>query len=541
MVICYLTFLTESGKLLSVDDLDINLVATFLKGVGSKLLEEYDKGPVYLFERMKILRNVGDKRVGDVLQPVWVPRNVSLLFFHPTPHEFFGGARAEIALYTHDDVTDEKLITGPIDQQIDQVLSFILNTTKEEARHEFVAYPARALREAVVNAFYHRSYEHCHCDPVKIHIKPNCIDVISYPGPNPALKKEHFTEGNEVPCVPSRNRRIAEFLKDRKLAEGRFTGVRTIFKTMKQNKNPKPSFSFSSEHFQVRLPGHPKYIAYSILRDVDNLCAKGEKEDAVKLLKEFLDKHLFDEHSFICSDMLIRKLLELHDDDASHPNVQPYDRFISEKLQRRIPLIKELCKWSVAEKMQDTSKGVTIVKKLVEEGATCEDLQSAIMKAVALCQERSDDAQQLLEAVQSAHKLFEAMGDVTQTNAYVAFQFACCKFNLYVKKCRSDKQRKDLIRYLKEAEDYVNKATQLTNEEYKNHLATQYRQLGYIHSQLCLIQKSTDEQIITYYNKARRYNPEIRISPVFIPPEYRSQYMSSANLGSPARDFSFVW
>ena len=490
---------------------------------------------------MKLLRNVGDKRVGDMLQPVWVPRNVALLFFHPTPHEYFGGARAEIALYTHDDVTDEKLIKGPIDQQIDQVLSFILKTTKEEARHEFVAYPARALREAVVNAFYHRSYEHCHCDPVKIHIKPNCIDVISYPGPNPALKKEHFTEGNEVPCVPSRNRRIAEFLKDRKLAEGRFTGVRTIFKTMKQNKNPKPSFSFSSEHFQVRLPGHPKYIAYSIIRDVDNLCTKGEKEEAVKVLKEFLDEHLFHEHPFICSDMLIRKLLELHDNDTSHPSVRPYQSFISEKLQRRIPLITELCKWCVAEEMQDISTGVKIVKDLVKEGATSEYLQSVISKAVALCQEKSGDRQQVLEAIQNAHKLFEAMGDVTQTDAYVAFQFACCKFNLYAKKCRSDKQRKDLIRYLKEAEDYVNKATQLTNEEYKHHLATQYRQLGYIHSQLCLIKKSTEEQIITYYDKARRYNPEIRINPFFIPPDYRSQFMSSADLGSPARDFSFVW
>ena len=267
---------------------------TFLKGIDSKLLEHDDKDPVYQLDRLKLLRSIGDKRVGDMLKPVWVPRNVALLFFHPAPHEFFRGARTEIALYTHDDVTDEVPVTGPIDQQIDEVLSFILKKTKEEARHEYVAYPERALREAVVNAFYHRSYEQCHCDPIKIHIKPNCIDVISYPGPNPTLKEEHFREGSEVPCVPSRNRRIADFLKDRKLAEGRFTGVRTIFKSMKQNKNPKPSFFFSSECFHVRLPGHPKYIAHSILRDVDNLCAKGEKEDAVHLLKKFLDEHLSD-------------------------------------------------------------------------------------------------------------------------------------------------------------------------------------------------------------------------------------------------------
>ena len=504
---------------------------TFLKGIGSKLLEQDDKGPVYLLDRLNLLRNVGDKRVGDMLKPVWAPRNVALLFFHQKPHEFFRGARTEIALYTHDDVTEEKPVTGPIDQQIDEVLSFILKTTKEEARHEYVAYPERALREAVVNAFYHRSYEHCHCDPIKIHIKPNCIDVISYPGPNPTLKEEHFTEGCEVPCVPSRNRRIAEFLKDRKLAEGRFTGVRTIFKSMKQNKNPKPSFYFSSELFHVRLPGHPKYIAHSILRDVDNLSAKGEKEDAVQLLMKFLDEHLSDENPSICFDMLIRKLLELHENDANHPNVQQYDSFISEKLKRRVPLITELCQWCVAEEMEDISIGVALVKKLVDEGATCEDLQhSAISKAVDLCQKRSKDGNEVLQAVQNAHKLFEAMGDLSQTSAYVAYQFACCKFNLYVKKVHGDKQRRDLIGYLKAAEDYVHKATQLTNDEYKHHLAMQHRQLGYIHSQLYLIQKSTEKQIINYYDKARRYDPEIRISPVFIPAQYRSQYKPSVKL-----------
>ena len=513
---------------------------TFLKGIGSKLLEQDDKDPVYPLVRLNLLRNVGDKRVGDALKPVWVPRNVALLFFHPEPHEFFRGARTEIALYTHDDETEEVPVTGPIDQQIDEILSFILKKTKEEARHEYVAYPERALREAVVNAFYHRSYEHCHCDPIKIHIKPNCIDVISYPGPNPTLKEEHFTEGSEVPCVPSRNRRIADFLKDRKLAEGRFTGVRTIFKSMKQNKNPKPSFSFSSEYFRVRLPGHPKYIAHSILRDVDNLCAKGEDKDAVQLLKKFLDEHLTNEHPSIFSDMIIGKLLGLHENDANHPNVREYKSFISDKLKARIPLISELCKWCVAEEMKDISIAVGLVKQLVEEGATCDDLDCAILKAVDLNQKRSDVGQQVLEAVQNAHKLFEAMGYLTQTNAYVAFQFACCKFNLYVKKCRGDRQRKDLISYLKAAEDYVHKATQLTNDEYKHHLAMQYRQLGYIHSQLCLIQKSTEKRIINNYDKARRYNPNIRISPVFIPPQYRSLYMPTGNLDSPVGNFSFV-
>ena len=552
-------FLTESGRQLSEDDIDLNLVKRFLTDVQSKLLEHNDNDPVEFYKRMRILRRVGDKRDGDQLLPVWVPRNVALLFFHPTPHEFLRGARTEIAIYSHDDVTDEVPVTGPIDQQIETVLSFILKRTKEDARYEFVAYPERALREAVVNAFHHRGYEDCNCDPIKIHIKPDCIDVISYPGPSPTLTKEHFTEGSKVPEVPSRNRRIAEFLKERKMAEARFTGVRTIFKSMKQNKNPEPSFDFNSAYFRVCLPGHPKHTAYSILRDVNTLCAKGEKDDAVKLLMGILDGHLQNENPVLCSDMLICKLLELYDNDISHQDVQPYERFISEKLKFRIPLISELCQWCVADEMPDISIGVSIVKELVQKGATNEDLQSAISKAVSLCQERSEDGRSVLESIQNAHKLFEAMGDVTQTNSYVAFQFACCKFDLYINTInqtdkfrdkqhekhrdrQADRHRKDLMPYLKEAEDYVNKAVQLTNEEYKHYLAMQYRQLGYIHSQLYLIKKSTVATITAFYDKARKYNPKIKISRVFIPPEYQSQYMpSSPSFESPVPDTSFGW
>ena len=520
--------LSGFGKQLSEGDIDFALVKRFLKGIKSKLYHQEDKNPTYFYERLKLVRHIGDRRDGDMLVPVWAPRNVALLFFHQAPHDFFSGAKTEIAIYTHEDyVPEEKLITGPIDQQIEETLSFILTTTKEEAGHEFVAYPSRALREAVVNAFHHRGYEECDNNPIKIHIKPNYIEVISYPGPDPTLKPEDFTEGKEVPCVPSRNRRIAEFLKERKLAEGRFTGVRTIYRSMKKNNNPKPSFEFSKTHFNVRLPGHPKYMAYSIRSKVDNLCAKGDKNEAIKSLKGFLDEHQTDDHSFWGSEMLMSKLLELNDNDINHPNIQPYKYLISDKMEQRMPLITKLCKWCVSDETTDISTGVEIVKKLVKEGARYEDLDSVVRKAVDLCTEKNKRGQRVLQACQNAHKLFEAMGELTQTNGYVAYQFAFCKFNLYCMQAVSLRKRQDLIGYLKDAEDYINRAIQLTNEDYKHHLANHYRQLGYIHSQLEIIRKSTVEQIVAFYEKARKYNPKIEINQLFIPPGYQFRDMGS--------------
>ena len=517
-------FLTGSGKKLSEADIDFELVKKFLKGVGSGLLHQQgDKKPIHYYERLNLVTQVGETSVGGKMVPLFVPRNVALLFFHPGPHDFFSGAKTEIAIYTHEDVvTKEKTITGPIDQQIQAAMSFILETTKEEARREFVAYPVRALREAVVNAFHHRGYEACDYNPIKIHIKPNCIDVVSYPGPDPSLKPEHFSEENEVPYVPSRNRRIAEFLKDRKLAEGRFTGVRTIYRSMKKNENPKPTFAFSQTFFHVRLPGHPKYIVYSIARKVDNLCAKGDKRDAIKLLKEFLDEQLKDTPSFLGFEMLISKLLDLLDNDMKHPFMKPYERSITEKLRRLIPLTKQLSNWCDSKKPLDISTGVRIVERLVEEGANYEHVESAVRKAVELYKNKG---LQPLASSQNAHKLFEAMGrELTKANGYVAYHVACCKFNLYRLTAKSMQARKDRLDYLKEAEDYVDKAILLTNEEHKHQLAKQYRQLGYIHFQLHIIQSSTVEQVISFYEKARKYNPWIEINQFYIPLEYQPNF-----------------
>ena len=120
------TFLTGSGKQLSEADIDFELVKTFLKGIGSQLLEQEDEKPNYFYERLKLVRRIGDRKDGQMLVPVLAPRNVALLFFYPTPHDFFSGAKTEIAIYTHDDdVTEEEAITGPIDQQIEKhYLSF---------------------------------------------------------------------------------------------------------------------------------------------------------------------------------------------------------------------------------------------------------------------------------------------------------------------------------------------------------------------------------------------------------------------------------
>ena len=154
------------------DDINFNLVKKFLTDVKSQLPKEIQEmPPICHYERLKLVRVIGDKKVGNELVKVYAPRNVALLFFHTDPHDFFSGAKTEIAIYSHEDDSQEQVLTGPIDQQIEKTLNFILDKTQEQASHEFVAYPTSALREAIVNAFHHRGYEECDSNPIKIHIK----------------------------------------------------------------------------------------------------------------------------------------------------------------------------------------------------------------------------------------------------------------------------------------------------------------------------------------------------------------------------------
>lgn len=534
--------------MLSVKDIDQGLVQDYLMYTGSQLARPEHKGePITIYQKMDLVGKISDEVVENQLVPVLAPRNVALLFFNRKPHTFFKGAMTEITIFSHDNcLREEKKVIGPIDQQIEKCLSLILEKPKDVAYHTFPDYPQRALREAVVNAFCHRSYEVSDPDPVKIFIRPESIEIISYPGPDPTLKPEHFSE-NKVPPVKHRNRRIADFLKSKKLAEGLYTGVDTIFKSMKENKNPKPEFDFSTSYFRVRLPGHPKYIVQSLRGRVDYLCAKGSEADAVKLIEEYLEKD-----SNRWSEHLITKLIEvLHVEDDEHdPKVSKYQKFLSERKQRRAVLKEQLAKWCESKPL-NISSGVKLVTELVEEDAAFADISCVVPKVFDLCELKDDQGRPQLEALKDAHKIFEAMGEVALTDASVSFQFASCKFNLYVfstqkdldpefkqrkASCREPKagtrERRDLFPLLRRAEDFVRTAIQLSSKDDKpdkNYLAMEWRLLGYINSQRCAIGRSNEKQVTDCYDKARGYDPSIKLNSLYFPAGSRSRYAASSS------------
>lgn len=241
-------------------DLKLPLIQSFLKEVGSHLYEESSTIPFdELCRQMYIAR--GPK---EYLKPI----NAGLLFFNEWPDQYFRGAKIEIVEY-HDEVGDtfsEKVFTGPIHHQLIDALRYIqTNILKEEVRkikgkpkaERFFNYPFEAVKEALANAVYHRSYEHQ--STIEISIRPDCIEILSFPGPVPPVNNALLRKSRVI-ARDYRNRRVGDFLKELHLTEGRSTGIPKIRRAMNNNGSPKPRFETDKEktYFLTTLPIHTK-------------------------------------------------------------------------------------------------------------------------------------------------------------------------------------------------------------------------------------------------------------------------------------------
>jgi len=107
------------------------------------------------------------------------------------------------------------------------------------------------------NAVYHKDY--AQREPIEISIKPDRIEILSFPGPLPPLKVEDLNKGS-ARFRTYRNRRIGDFLKELHLTEGRCTGVPKIHKAMEANGSPPAIFETDQEchYFLTVLPIHPE-------------------------------------------------------------------------------------------------------------------------------------------------------------------------------------------------------------------------------------------------------------------------------------------
>lgn len=239
-------------------DLEIGLIKDFLRDVKSDLLEEVDKTPFdQLCRQMQIVQGTE-----EYLKPL----NIALMMFNSNPERFFPYARIEVVEF-HDEIGDsfsEKIFKGPIHIQLKESLRYLQSMfIREEIRKRpdraeadrFYNYPYVALEEALSNAVYHKDY--AQREPIEISIRPDRIEILSFPGPMPPLKTEDLNKGS-AKVRTYRNRRIGDFLKELHLTEGRCTGVPKIQRAMNSNGSPSAVFESDEDclYFLTILPIH---------------------------------------------------------------------------------------------------------------------------------------------------------------------------------------------------------------------------------------------------------------------------------------------
>lgn len=425
-----------------IEDLREAKVREHLHDVRSGLVAEgvsLDAREIY--RRMRVTKSVNDHEA---------PRNVGLLFFSEDPERWFRGARIDVVQFASGragSVQDESLFRGPLADQVQGCLNFLEDFSRSHLQKDrdrnqvrgWVSYPQIALREAVVNAVYHRGYDRDTVEPTKVYLHPDRIEVISYPGPVPGIEATHLAPGGSAPPVPARNRRIGEFLKELRLAEQRLTGLPQIYTAMEQNGSPTPRFDFDDgrTYFRVTLPAHPEYVAISAVQDAAWLRAVGRAEEAFDRVEQAWKAEP-------TSAALAIEMIRLHAASERFDEAEAvFSMFRECGPATAVPSVANVLMETLwAHRRADAARRV--LGELSETAPGQEAIETAIL------------ARRLREW-QAAHRYFEQAGDALWSDTRALHEFAQTKIELarQVMRQRDPSWREVNRRLLAEARDLL--------------------------------------------------------------------------------------
>ncbi|MBS1069824.1 ATP-binding protein [Gluconobacter cerinus] len=418
----------------SVLDIRETKVREFLNDVHSGLVDETDTKTLY---RML--------RIADPVNGHDAPRNVGLLFFSQDPEQWFPGARIEVVQFTADntgDVLEEKVFSKrPIHEQLRECLSYLESLSvrmiqklpgRTQAIHS-VSYPSPALRETLVNAVYHRSYEG-EPEPIKIYLFPDRMEIISYPGPVPGIEIKHLDGSVPLPPVPARNRRIGDLLKELRLAEGRGTGIPKVRRTMEQNGSPPPRFDFDEarSYFRATLPVHPEYNAILVLQDVAHLRAMGDTQGVLERLQE----------AYRINPVTLIFAVELAKEQISRSNIKGAEEICLEFRSRNpevnsAPLITPIA--SAYLDAGSKAQAISWLDQLPLLDAVDEAFDAAIQEKRA-------------GRLEKAHRYFRLAGDAVLRDVKALHEYAQVKIKL-ASKSRPRNRQSNRIAYMRLLDD----------------------------------------------------------------------------------------
>ena len=385
-----------------------------------------------------------------------IPRNVGLLFFSDEPRRWFPGAWIEVVQFAADragDVQEERVFRGSLVAQLHGCLDYLQGLSaahlqKEHDRSQvrgWVNYPLRALRETLVNAVYHRSYQPDAVEPTKVYFYPDRMEIVSYPGPVQGIEHRHLEAGATIPPAPPRNRRVGDFLKELGLAEQRLTGLPTVYRAMADNGSPVPRFDFDEgrTYFRATLPAHPEYSAISALRDAAHLRALGDDDEAFRRLESAWNANQ-------ASAVLAAEMIRLHAGrDSLDMAKAVLENFTRSGPPVAVPHVTNVLIEALSEGDQ-TSEAEELLDRLPGLMSREDAVDAAILA-------------KRLRKPQAAHRYFEQAGEAVFTDPRALHEFAQTKMWLAqeAKRNRRRSWRYANQRLLRDARGILERVTQL--------------------------------------------------------------------------------
>ena len=234
----------------SLDDLDIEYVrATYMPGaVAREILERNQRPVVQQLNSLRLLHH------GH-------PSQGALIAFGRDPQFWAPGAYVQFLRIAGFSLTDpiksRKELTGKIEDVLSRLLELMeinisvsadVLTGAREVR--IPDYPIEALRQLTVNAVMHRSYENTN-SPCRVYWYDDRIEIQSpgslYGNVTPLNIHEGVTD--------YRNPLLAEIMHHLGFAQRFGLGVQLAKKSLSDNGNPPPEFSFSPTHVSVVVRG----------------------------------------------------------------------------------------------------------------------------------------------------------------------------------------------------------------------------------------------------------------------------------------------
>ena len=242
-------------------DLNISLIQSYLKEIGSSLYDE--------LETIDFQELCKSMNIISTLPEYTKPKNVGLMFFSLEPDRFFPYAQIDVVQFPDDTGSSiiEKTFKGPLHQQLREALLYLKNSVLQERvvkvdeaaeAQRFFNYPFAAIEEALSNAVYHKGYDVR--EPIEVRVETDRIIIVSHPGADRSISAQGLRT-YKVYNRRYRNRRIGEFLKELHLTEGRNTGFRKIRNALLRNGSPEPLFETDDERtfFATTLYIHPDF------------------------------------------------------------------------------------------------------------------------------------------------------------------------------------------------------------------------------------------------------------------------------------------